>query len=88
MHIIDNLRDFFLLVSLMKNKLQLVRLVFPKYRTLLLKWEMCKKKKLVVFLKLCLQSIKIHETIFTVHLKYKKLYNKLYLDFLLDEVCL
>ena len=78
---------FLLPVNLMKNKLQLFSLCFKKYRTLLLQWKMHTKKVRCIF-----------ETTFTMHLnilnyaqnslKYKKLYNKIYLNFPLDKVCL
>ena len=71
---------FLLPVNLMKNKLQLVSLCFKKYRTLLLQRKKYTKKVHCIF-----------ETTFTMHLdilncaqnslKYKKLYNKLYLNF-------
>ena len=59
-----------LLMSLMKNKLELVRLVFQKCRKLFLRQDK-KKKKHVLFLKLCLQYIKTHETMFAIHYNTK-----------------
>ena len=86
-HIHDNLSDFFiLLLSLMKNKLQLVRRsCFKKYGKLLLQKGMY-TKKYVVFLKLCLKFIKQYY-VYNIS-KHKKVCNKLYLNFLLDKVYL
>ena len=61
----------------MKDKLELVSLCFKKYKTLLLKRGMNTKKVCCIFKSYVYNA-----------LKYKKLYIKLYLQFLLDKVLL
>ena len=54
---------FLLLMSLLKNKLKLVTVVFQKYRTLFSQIGKCTQKKVLQ----CLQCIKIHETMFKIN---------------------
>ena len=60
---------FLLLMSLLKNKLKLVTVVFQKYRTLFSQIGKCTQKKCynvynaLKYMKLCLKSIKIKKTI-------------------------
>ena len=65
-YINDNLSDFFLSMSLMKNVLKLVRLVSKNIEHYFWKGE-CTQKRCGVFLKLCLKYSKIHYTMFTIH---------------------